>query len=77
LKAKARWKRWEEELTLVKHEMGWTTCWFKHQKEIWERRSMESIKPGHRAYANQQALMWEKFVSEAETSFKEKMVIVT
>ena len=38
---------------------------------------MESIKPGHRAYANQQALMWEKFVSEAETSFKEKMVIVT
>ncbi|KAG1901611.1 uncharacterized protein F5891DRAFT_979428 [Suillus fuscotomentosus] len=24
LKAKARWQRWEEELSLVQHEMGWT-----------------------------------------------------
>ncbi|KAG2358386.1 hypothetical protein BDR07DRAFT_1295041 [Suillus spraguei] len=24
LKAKARWRRWEEELTLTRHEMQWT-----------------------------------------------------
>jgi hypothetical protein len=33
LKAKARWNRWEEELSLVQHEMGWTIGWFKHQEE--------------------------------------------
>ncbi|KAG1743586.1 uncharacterized protein EDB91DRAFT_1080989 [Suillus paluster] len=35
LKAKARWQRWEEELCLVQHEMGWTLSWFKHEQEEW------------------------------------------
>ncbi|KAG0696999.1 hypothetical protein DFH29DRAFT_1024097, partial [Suillus ampliporus] len=30
LKAKARWQRWEEELSLVRHEMGWTTSLTKY-----------------------------------------------
>ncbi|KAG2091658.1 uncharacterized protein F5147DRAFT_586160, partial [Suillus discolor] len=36
LKAKARWQRWEEELSLVQHEMGWTVGWFRYKKEEWE-----------------------------------------
>ncbi|KAG1826698.1 hypothetical protein EV424DRAFT_1319447, partial [Suillus variegatus] len=36
LKAKARWNRWEEELSLVQHEMGWTVSWFKYQEEKWQ-----------------------------------------
>ncbi|KAG1889978.1 hypothetical protein F4604DRAFT_1507251, partial [Suillus subluteus] len=35
LKAKARWRRWEEELTLTRHEMRWTISWFHHQKSQW------------------------------------------
>ena len=30
LRAKAHYDRWEEELTMVVHEMEWTTLWFKH-----------------------------------------------
>ena len=29
LRAKARYTRWEEELSLVKHEMTWTVAWFE------------------------------------------------
>ncbi|KAG1827507.1 uncharacterized protein BJ212DRAFT_1257730, partial [Suillus subaureus] len=36
LKAKARWQRWEEELSLVQHEMGWTVGWFRYKKAEWE-----------------------------------------
>ncbi|KAG2345460.1 hypothetical protein BDR05DRAFT_879873 [Suillus weaverae] len=35
LKAKARWRRWEEELSLTQHEMDWTIGWFNYQQEEW------------------------------------------
>ncbi|KAG1738158.1 uncharacterized protein EDB91DRAFT_1054793 [Suillus paluster] len=38
LQAKARWQRWEEELSLVQHEMGWTVSWFRQKKDEWDRR---------------------------------------
>ncbi|KAG1821442.1 hypothetical protein DFJ58DRAFT_849975 [Suillus subalutaceus] len=38
LKAKARWSRWQEELSLVRHEMGWTINWFKYHEKEWDRR---------------------------------------
>ncbi|KAN0086260.1 hypothetical protein V8E55_007394 [Tylopilus felleus] len=31
LKSRARYERWREELEMVKHEMMWTTLWFKNQ----------------------------------------------
>ncbi|KAG1887376.1 hypothetical protein F4604DRAFT_1571084, partial [Suillus subluteus] len=77
LKAKARWQRWEEELSLVRYEMGWTVSWFRYKKEGWERRFHKATKHGHRAYAQRQVLLWERFLLDAENSFKDKMIIVT
>ncbi|KAG2737183.1 hypothetical protein P692DRAFT_201666129, partial [Suillus brevipes Sb2] len=70
LKAKARWRRWEEELSLTRHEMGWTVSWFNYQQEEWRRRWDEAIKPGHQAYAYKQVLLWKMFREDAEEKFK-------
>ncbi|KAG1840122.1 hypothetical protein C8R48DRAFT_679665 [Suillus tomentosus] len=69
LKAKARWNRWQEELRLVRHEMGWTINWFKYHQNEWERRGGQATRPGHQAYAYQQVLMWGRFVEGAEKNF--------
>ncbi|KAG2117531.1 hypothetical protein BD769DRAFT_1672572 [Suillus cothurnatus] len=55
LKAKARWSRWEEELTL---------------KE-WNRRWQQATRPGHQAFAYQQVMMWGRFAQEAEKVFNQ------
>ncbi|KAG1896270.1 uncharacterized protein F5891DRAFT_959004, partial [Suillus fuscotomentosus] len=57
LKAKARYDHWSEELKLVQHEMCWTVWWFQKQESEWRARADESIKNGHRAYAEKQASM--------------------
>lgn len=76
LKAKARWQRWDEELNLVKHEMGWTVSWFQNKKDEWDRRYHQATKPGHQAYAQRQVLLWERFELDAQNAFKDKMIIV-
>src|ERR1700741_4062126 len=57
LRAKARSKRWEEEVLLLQNEMIWTQRWFGHNKKKWEAR-MEGAriasKAGHHAYAAKQ-----------------------
>ncbi|KAG1765578.1 hypothetical protein EDD22DRAFT_845369 [Suillus occidentalis] len=77
LKAKARWQRWEEELSFVQHEMGWIVSWFQHKKDEWHRRYQQATKPGHQAYAWQQVLLWEKFELDAQNAFKDNMIIIT
>ncbi|KAG1808390.1 uncharacterized protein BJ212DRAFT_1280762, partial [Suillus subaureus] len=69
LKAKARWSRWQEELSLVRHEMGWTINWFKYHQKEWNRRWQKVTRPGHQAYAYQQVLMWRRFAQDAEKAF--------
>ncbi|KAG1729111.1 uncharacterized protein EDB91DRAFT_1085887 [Suillus paluster] len=69
LKAKARWSRWQEELSLVRHEMGWTINWFKYHQKEWNRRWQQATRPGHQAYAYQQVLMWGRFAQDAEKAF--------
>jgi hypothetical protein len=72
LRAKARSKRWEEEVLILKHEMIWTKLWFEHQKRIWEERierATEASKLGHRAYAAKQARIWSQFLEHAKTQF--------
>ncbi|KAG1859409.1 hypothetical protein C8R48DRAFT_673951 [Suillus tomentosus] len=59
LKAKARYDRWSEELKL----------WFQKQESEWRARADESIKNGHRAYAEKQASMWAEFAAEGMKSF--------
>ena len=58
LKAKARI---DEELTLVKYEMQWTTLWFQNKAKIWEERSKRKdgkLPLGHRSYAAKQQKLW-------------------
>jgi hypothetical protein len=72
LRAKARNKRWEEELLILKHEMIWTEKWFEHHQQKWEER-MEGAKiaskMGHHAYAAKQVNIWSKFGEHARKEF--------
>jgi hypothetical protein len=72
MRAKARSKRWEEEVLLLKHEMIWTQLWFGHQKKTWEDRmevAMVVSKPGHHAYAAKQCRIWSQFLEHAKREF--------
>lgn len=70
MKARARYERWREEIEVVKHEMLWTTLWFKYQGKEWERREMEASQPGHRAYSAKQQHLWSSFQRKAEENFQ-------
>jgi hypothetical protein len=68
LRAKARHKRWEEEVVILKHEMIWTQRWFEHQKQTWERRMVDAkmaLRMGHHAYAAKQVRIWSRFGENA------------
>jgi hypothetical protein len=75
LKAKARYDRWNEELTLVQHEMFWTVSWFRTQEARWRARADESTKDGHKAYAEKQASMWAEFSAEGLKNFQGKIIV--
>jgi hypothetical protein len=77
LRAKARRDRWDEELKLVKHEMGWVVLWFQHQRLVWEGRAETSNrgnKLGHRIYALKQVDLWYRLENRARREFLGKMV---
>ena len=72
LRAKARYDRWDEDLVTIRHEMGWTVRYFRHQSGKWEKRGMASSevgKEGHAAYAKKQAGMWSQFATEGTRKF--------
>lgn len=73
LRAKARVDRWVEEEQLVKHEMEWTTIWFRNQAELWKERSERNdpnLPPGHKSYAAKQHKLWSAFQSKSSERFK-------
>ena len=73
LRAKARSKRWEEEVLILKHEMIWTQLWFQNQKKKWEeRREAAAVvsKPGHHAYAAKQERIWSNLQEHAQSEFE-------
>ncbi|KAI6094077.1 hypothetical protein EV401DRAFT_1896503 [Pisolithus croceorrhizus] len=70
LKARARRDRWKEEVTLVRHEMLWTCLWFEYHKDMWEKRALESTKPGKEAYAKKQMGLWNDFAKKARLMFQ-------
>ncbi|KAI5989846.1 hypothetical protein EDC04DRAFT_2588181, partial [Pisolithus marmoratus] len=74
LKARARRDRWKEEISLVRHEMLWTGLWFKHHKNIWEKRALHSMEPGKEAYANKQIGLWSDFAEKAMLMFQSKQM---
>ena len=57
----------------MKQEMLWTTLWFKHHEEAWERRYKTYPKPGLKAYAAKQKNVWERFREKAEERFEKHM----
>jgi len=68
LRAKARSKRWEEEVLILRHEMVWTQLWFEHHKKKWEKRmevADKASRAGHHAYAAKQARVWSQFWGDA------------
>jgi hypothetical protein len=64
--------RWQEEVTLVRHEMHWTTLWFQKQIKTWTDYSIrgEDYLPiGHKAYAVKQQKLWTLFHRKALEKF--------
>ncbi|KIN98407.1 hypothetical protein M404DRAFT_157909, partial [Pisolithus tinctorius Marx 270] len=77
LKARARRDRWKEELSLVRHEMLWSTIWFKSQKNRWEKRDEQSLEPGTEAFANKQMGLWGDFAKKARLIIQGKQIDCT
>jgi hypothetical protein len=71
LRAKALYDRAHEEATIVEHEMGWTTSYFKFQQRTWGDRAAQTIQQslGHTAYAFQQAAIYQQFAEQAADAF--------
>lgn len=78
LRAKAQFKRWEEEHNLVGHEMVWTVKYFKYCQLEWEGRSNRvdddrEGATGLTAYAAKQAALWGTFAEIGMTRFKQEI----
>jgi len=62
LRAKARFCRWSEELTLVGYEMQWTVNWFRWRENQWRQRLKdlddEERPPGMDSYCHKQVALW-------------------
>ena len=74
LRAKARFERWDEEIKIVKTEMGCTIRDYENRRITWEKRADESRKRGdlwrgHICYALQQMDMWFEFEEDAAMKF--------
>ena len=56
----------------MKHEMKWTTIWFKNQADLWKERSEKEdsdLPPGHKSYAAKQQKLWNTFHRKASERF--------
>lgn len=73
LRAKARYNRWEEEVSLVKHEMQWTVAWFSTHERIWMNRyeevDDEESADGLRCYALKQSYLWKALREHSQKLF--------
>jgi len=70
LRAWARFNRWTEELLLTKYEMKWTVRYNMRMVRSWRRRAeLLTMTAGQKAYAEEQAGMWNELVKDAEETF--------
>jgi hypothetical protein len=73
LRAKARYTRWKEEHTLVRHEMRWTVAWFKHYEMVWQNRyeviEDEESADGLWCYAQKQSDLWKRLGEHSRNLF--------
>jgi hypothetical protein len=71
LRAWAQKNRWDEELTLLRYEMEWTTRYFLYRAKEWEKRfDLPDMELGPKAYAARQAAQWLHMASDAERMFR-------
>jgi len=73
LRAKARFCRWSEELTLVEYEMKWTVNWFHWQENQWKQRLRdvddEERPAGLDSYGHKQVALWNALADRAQDMF--------
>ncbi|KDQ49396.1 hypothetical protein JAAARDRAFT_143485, partial [Jaapia argillacea MUCL 33604] len=78
LRAKAMRNHWQEELTLIMHEMTWASAYFAHRSREWDSRARDpsqSLSSGHKCYAMWQAEMWKMFATTAINEFTKILVL--
>lgn len=74
LRARAQRMRWNEELVLVRYEMGWTVNFYLYQTGIWTERTSIAKTNGDRgatAYASRKEAMWLEIANRARVQFKD------
>lgn len=71
LRARAKQRRWSEELILTQNEMEWTTRFFYFKSRQWRRWGAALTRPsaGQVAYVEKQMAMWENMGAEAYREF--------
>ena len=71
LRGRAQNQRWQEEKTLVEHEMQWTVAYFRKQESIWATiAGAAESSAGQTAYAYRQAAQWGRRAKDADTEFR-------
>jgi hypothetical protein len=68
LRARAQYKRWQEEVTITRYEMQWTVAYFAYNGDKWEDRLDTSA--GANAYANRKKTMWHQMALRADKAFR-------
>lgn len=70
-RSRERYKRWEEQLFLVKREMTMTIRTFRKREEIWEwKAESDRATPGMRGYALKQSRFFSELALRALRAFK-------
>jgi hypothetical protein len=73
VRSKARHKRYDEDVKLIRTEMESTLSSFAYKQTKWEVRRAKAKKdglPGHECYAAKQVILWDKMGKEAREAFE-------
>ncbi|KAF8602941.1 hypothetical protein BDV93DRAFT_443337, partial [Ceratobasidium sp. AG-I] len=77
-RSRERYKRWEEELVLLKREMVMTICSFLKYQELWDWKALgPHITPGMRAYAHGRARFYAQHANQMLTSCRKQLYVST
>ncbi|KAG9098695.1 hypothetical protein FS749_003182 [Ceratobasidium sp. UAMH 11750] len=77
-RGKARYERWEEEVTILQREMASVLFSFDYEAERWVQRgaSVEAMfAPGYCAFCIQQAFMWRSLRDHAVQQFRNALQV--
>lgn len=69
IRAKSRRDRWNEELSVTKHEMVWVMLWYQNRAALWKGRAKAAVQPELAPYAHRQSDNWETMKEVAHTIF--------